>query len=227
MAMSVVHNGVHSICFWKKTYDSGGTYFIGNPRFTWDDFHLIPNARPAISIPKVNYTIATIPNSNKRINITSYLTGGMTYESRTGEWQFCIDHNSWPDWTEAHYDIEEYFNGSKMLVTLDDGRADVYEGRVWLSGYEAGDSYSTVTIAYDLDAEPISDYSDMNFRVRFIGLNGRILQNDRLPYNDTPYFRGSIPTYSHLKFRRWRPTLDKVTRNVDYIAEYRQGGRNG
>ena len=133
----------------------------------------------------------------------------MTYESRNGEWQFYIDHDQWPDWINAHYDLEENFNGSRMLVSLDDETSDIYEGRVRLTAYDSGDSYSTVTIGYDLDADPITDFTNVMFRIRFIGPTGNILQNDRLAYNAIPYFRGSgSPS--------WTPAVNKVTTNVDY-----------
>lgn len=206
--MDVVYNGQHSICFWKKTFD-GAEYDIDDPMFTWDDFHLIPSSRPSISIPKANYSMAIIPNSNKRINITDYLLGGLTFDSRTGEWQFYIDHNQWPDWTSAHYDLEEYFNGSKMLVSLDDGTDGIYEGRVSLTAYDPGENYSTVTIGYDLDAKPITDFTGVLYRIRFIDSTGNILQNDRLAYNDIPYFRGSGSPI-------WSPAVDKAITNVDY-----------
>ena len=208
--MGVSYNGEHSICFWKKTLQYDG-YNLDNPTFTWDMFHLIPQSRPSVSIPKPNYTIVTIPNSSKRVNITEFLPGGMTFESRVGEWLFYIDHNQWPDWTRSHYELEQYFNGSKMLVSLDDDSDDIYEGRIHLSNYEAGENYSQVTIAYDLDADPISDYTGIYFRVRFLGYGGEILQEDLLSHNEIPYYR-YLPTYN------WSPALDRTTRNVDYKA---------
>ena len=211
--MGVTYNGEHSICFWKKTLQYDG-YNLDNPTFTWDTFHLIPQSRPSVSIPKPNYTIVTIPNSSKRLNITEFLPGGMTFESRVGEWIFYIDHNQWPDWTRSHYELERYFNGSKMLVSLDDDSDDIYEGRIHLSNYEASENYSQVTIAYDLDADPISDYTGIYFRVRFLGYGGEILQEDLVSHNEIPYYR-YLPTYN------WSPALDRTTRNVDYRAVLR------
>ena len=211
--MSVIYNGEHGICFWKKSLQYDG-YAIENPAFTWDDFHLIPLARPSVSIPKANYTLMTIPNTSKRLNITDFLPGGMTFESRSGEWGFYIDHDQWPDWTRSHYELEHFFNGSKMLVSLDDESDDIYEGRISLTNYEAGESYSQVTIAYDLDADPITDRDDVYFRVRFLGYDGAILQEDLIKNNETPYYR-YLPTYN------WSPALDKATRNVDYKAVFR------
>ena len=178
------------------------------------NFHLIPQSRPSVSIPKANYTLVTIPNSSKRLNITEYIPGGMTFESRTGEWVFYIDHNQWSNWTASHYELEQYFNGAKMLVSLDDESDDIYEGRISLTNYEAGEDYSQVSIGYDLDSDPITDYEGVYYRVRFLGYSGEILQEDLLRYNEIPYYR-YLPTYN------WSPALDKVTRNVDYKAVFR------
>ena len=208
--MSVLYNGEHEICFWKKTLIDL-KYDIDDPMFTWEDFHLIPVSRPSVSVPKANYTMATVPNTSKRLNITDNLLGGLTLDSRVGEWQFYIDHEQWKDWVTTHHDLEEYFNGSKMLISLDDKTETIYEGRVSLSAYEANKDYSSVTISYDLDAEPITDYNDIYYRIRFKSSAGAVLQEDRLKYNDVPTFRkgGSY---------RWSPAVNRVTTNVDYIA---------
>lgn len=218
--MSIAYNGKHEICFWKENYTGTG-YYIENPKFTWVDFHLVPLSRPSVSAPKPNFVITSIPNSSSRINITDYMPGGLTYESRSGEWQFVIDHDQWSNWTTTHYELGEYFNGSKMLVSLDDNRSYIYEGRVNLSGFESGDAYSTVTIAYDFDADPISDFSDIRFRVRFMSQYGQIFKEELMTYNSTPYYYGTVPSEGGLRFKRWQPYINKVTRNIDYIAEYR------
>ena len=217
--MSTHYFGEHEICFWKKEFYNN-TYRINTPKFTWTDFHLIPESRPSISIPKANYTIAQIPNSNNRVNITDYMPGGQTFESRTGEWRFYIDHDQWPSWTSSHYDLDEYFNGSKMLVLLNN-QNDIYEGRIILSSYEVNDNYSRVSIEYDLDAKPITDFENVLFRIRFIGIHNEVLQENLLSYNDAPYYYGSLNNDGNLRFVNWDPVIKKVTQNVDYHAIYR------
>ena len=216
--MNGIYNGKHEICFWKKEFN-GNEYAVGEPKFTWTDFNLIPFSRPSISIPKVNYIVIQIPNSNKRLNITEYIPGGGKFENRTGEWQFYIGDND-SEWPEKYSDLIEYFNGSRMLVSLDNTK-DIYEGRIYLSGYEPGDDYSSITLTYDLDSEPIAEFDDILFRIRFMNSSGLVLQEERLSYNDTPYFKGEAPAEGNRRFKNWRPAVKQVKKNVDYYPVYR------
>ncbi len=217
--MVTYYNGDHEICFWKKEL-VGNAYKVNSPKFTWSDFHLIPVSRPSVSIPKVNYVVVQVPNSSKRLNITEYIPGGIAFESRSGEWQFYIDHNVERDWVAIHYDLAEYFNGTKMFASLENDNS-IYEGRVYLSAYDAEETYSSVTISYDFDAEPIEVFDDIHFRIRFMSSHKTVLQEDLMLYNDTPFFRGTVANEGTLQFKNWSPAVNKVTKNVDYYPVYR------
>ena len=226
--MSIKYMEEHDICFWKREL-GGSSYTTGQPKFAWHDWGLIPTSRPYVSTPKANYTIAQVPNSSNRFDITNYLPGGMTYESRTGEWQFAIDHTKdlWKNWFDGYYEIEKYFHGSKMYVSLNDDSENIYEGRITVSAYDPGDSYSTVTLSYDLDAMPIdeSEKTNMYFRIRTIGYTGVVTKEQYQPYGATivdgynysrPYL---IPPGSI--FSKWDPaTPFTVNKNVDIYAKY-------
>lgn len=226
--MSIKYMEEHDVCFWKKTF-SNGRYSIEHPKFAFEDWGLIPISRPYISVPKANYTLTQVPNSSNRLNITNFMPGGMTYESRTGEWQFAIDHTKemWKNWFDGYYKIEEYFHGSRMLVSLNDDAEKIYDGRITVSAYEPGDNYSTVTLQYDVDAMPIDDEAKigMLFRARTIGYTGVITKEQFVSYGTTIVDGGSygrpylIPPGS--KFSKWDPaTPFTVTKNVDIYAKY-------
>lgn len=226
--MSIAYNGEHGISFWRKSFiDStfviGDRYATENPKFSWDDFHLIPLERPFIASSKPNHAIVPAPNSSKRFLVTDYLSGGLTYESRTGTWDFALDHDQWGNWVTAHQAIEEYFNGSRMLVALNDDPTKIFEGRTMLKDYSPGDDYSTVKIGYDLEADPITVFDNILFRIRFLGRNGNVLQTKLRFYGDAAYYTGTVPQISGMVFDRWTPSPVSVAGNMDYKAVYKQG----
>lgn len=219
----------HDVCFWKKEFDGFEYRKPIQPSFAWKDWGLIPISRPYISTPKANYTIAQIPNSSNRLNITNYMPGGMTFESREGEWRFAIDHTSqlWKNWYDGYYAVEAFFHGARMLVALNDDPEKVYEGRIRVSAYEPGGNYSTVTLSYSLDAMPIEDEakSDLLFRVRTMGFGGSVIEERFMAYGTVVAYGGNqkqanlIPNGA--TFSKWDPALPfELTHNVDIRAEY-------
>lgn len=224
--MSIKYYEEHDVCFWKKTFD-GGDYSIEKPTFAWQDWGLIPNSRPYISTPKANYTIAQVPDSSNRINITEYMPGGMTYESRTGEWQFAIDNTNelWKDWYKGYYEIENYFHGNRFLVSLNDDPEKIYEGRIAISSYEAGDNYSSVTLSYDLDAMPIdeSEKTGMIFRVRWLSYTDKIIHTEYFAYDEIPsfYFVDEHLAYPDNSVEKgFLPEIARLHYNLDFKPRY-------
>ena len=223
--MSIKYYEEHDVCFWKKELGSNG-YSIDKPTFAWSDWGLIPNSRPYISTPKANYTLAQVPNSSNRLNITNFMPGGMTYESRAGEWQFAIDHTKelWKNWYEGYYKIEEYFHGSRFLVSLNDDPEKIYQGRISISAYDPGENYSTVTLNYDLDAMPIeeSEKTGMIFRLRTMTYTGTVEYLQYQRYGITVVDSGNhggIPKGAI--FSKWDPSTPfKVSRNTDIWPIY-------
>ena len=227
--MSVRYMEEHDICFWKKEVDGSGYSSISHPSFAWHDWGLIPTSRPYVSTPKANYTLTQIPNSSNRLDITNYMPGGMTYESREGEWQFAIDHTHkiWKNWYEGYYKIEDFFHGARMLVSLNDDPEKVYDGRIRVSTYEPGDYHSAVTLSYNFDAMPIdeNEMKKLIYRVRTIGYTGVITKEQYQSYGttivdgknyDRPYLLppGAV-------FSKWDPaTPFSVKHNTDIYAKY-------
>lgn len=228
--MSIKYIEEHDVCFWKKTFGSDG-YTVENPTFAWDDWGLIPTSRPYISVPKANYVLAQIPNSSNRINITNFMPGGMTYESRTGEWQFAIDHTKklWKNWYDGYYAIEKYFHGSKMIVSLNEDQTKLYDGRISISAYDPGDNYSTITLSYDFDAMPLDDTTISNlgmmFRVRYFDYNGKVIFTDYAEINTFygagyGYVDGKKAVPKGSTFSGWTPSAREIDGNTDFRPKY-------
>lgn len=230
--MSVVYKGEHEICFWFPDKDA---MYERGPFFSWEDYGLIPISRPYISTPKANYTLTQIPNSSTRLNITDFMPGGLTYESRTGEWRFAIDksHEMWKNWYDGYYKMEELFHGKRVYVSLNDDPENIYKGRVSISSYDPGESYSTITLSYDLDAAPIDDdeKTSVYFRIRELLYNGTVDSTGLAYYGLEPYLfcvglnDSQLAIYKFIPegsfFSRWNVLFPlRVTHNIDIYAIY-------
>ena len=142
--MDVVYSGEHSLNLYAVTLTSTVK------RNTWSDFHLIPSERPSITYPAPNTRIVPIPGTSKRLDITDYHIGGLTYGARTGTWEFYIDHNRYTNWKEAYDSLVNFANGKELYVALSDEPSLFYKGIFTVPSYVAGSSYSKISIQYDL-----------------------------------------------------------------------------
>lgn len=147
--MDVEYKGQHAIIFFKDVK----TGYI--KRNSWIDFHMIPATRPYVALGTPNYAAIPIPGTSKRMDITDYRPGGLTFGARTGTWEFYIDHNKWSEWDSAYNTIKYYIHGNNFLVNLTDDPYVLYQGVLTISGYVAGQNYSKITIQYDLMSETI------------------------------------------------------------------------
>lgn len=148
--MDVEYKGQHSIIFYK---DIGNGYEKKN---SWIDFHMIPATRPYVALGAPNISQVPIPGTSKRVDITDYLPGGLTFGGRSGTWEFYIDHLMWKDWDTAYNKIKSYIHGNTFLINLTDDPYIVYQGVLTISGYVAGQNYSRITIQYDLVNDAIT-----------------------------------------------------------------------
>lgn len=61
---------------------------------TWDDWGLIPSAKPTVSMAPANIKWQEIPGRSEPIDMTELVTDKVTYKNRTGSWSFIfIDDN--------------------------------------------------------------------------------------------------------------------------------------
>lgn len=117
---------------------------------------MIPTSRPYVVLGSANYSQVIIPGTSKRIDITDYRPGGLTFGGRNGTWEFYIDHTKWPDWEDAKSTIRDYIHAGTFLINLTDDPYVLYQGILTISGYVAGESFSKITIQYDLMADTVS-----------------------------------------------------------------------
>lgn len=144
--MSVVYFNDHSITFIRSVDGATATSY----KRSWYDFHLIPTKRPSIATPPPNLSLINIPGSNKRLDLTDSMPGGLTFGRRKGQWEFYVDTTKWGSFANAKNTIEDYLNGQYVYVVLEDDHSHYYIGRVSTSSWSVDGDYPTVTIDYDL-----------------------------------------------------------------------------
>jgi len=157
---------VHSIRLYDGTYKIENIpYRIGNDRTTirfetenyydtWDDFHLIPTARPILSLPTPNTKFVSIPGRKDPIDLTEYLTGHSTFGNRTGSWSFFTDvdyvEQRLGGWIAFDKRLRSLFHGHVGKIVLLDDPSYFYTGELTMGQWQTGEDRSTVTISYDL-----------------------------------------------------------------------------
>lgn len=151
--MSVVYNGAHSITFIEaldSDTDSTPTAYSSYKR-SWRDFHLVPEKRPSVNPPSPALKLIDIPGTNRRIDMTDLMPGGLKFGRRQGEWQFILDHDLWDNWHVAKKTIEDAINGKRLYCILEDDFNTAYRGRFRVQGWQSGPNYSSISISYDLE----------------------------------------------------------------------------
>lgn len=117
---------------------------------TWNDWHLIPTSRPVIVPPPLRSQTVDIPGGFGSLDLSEALTGYPLYDNRQDSLEFAVVNNKWSDWSIAYQTIMNYLHGKRMKMILEDDPSYYYIGRFSVEKWESGESYSTITINYDL-----------------------------------------------------------------------------
>ncbi len=117
---------------------------------TWDDWHLIPTSRPYMELPEIKTNIIDIPGAYGSLDISESLVGHILYENRQGSLEFYIDHEYWKSWVDTFHTIASYLHGQRMKCILEDDPGYYYDGRFTVSKWSSEESYSKITIDYDV-----------------------------------------------------------------------------
>lgn len=119
---------------------------------TYDDWHLVPDGRPVISMPEFQSNYVEVPGMSGVLDLSESLTGYPLYKNRQGSLKFHV-LNGYQDWASLHHEIANYLHGKKLKMTLEDDPHYYYEGRFtfnqWLSN--SNGTWSDVEIGYNLD----------------------------------------------------------------------------
>lgn len=126
-----------------------------NIRNTWNNWHLIPAARPVVAQPTPVYKYVDIPGRSGSLDLSNYLVGKPTYSDRSGTFSFYVANEdpktgkSFGDWASRKQEIAQFLDGRKVLkMTLEDDINYYYSGRFFLKDWTPGQNFSTITIEY-------------------------------------------------------------------------------
>lgn len=211
--MSVVYNGSHSIEI--------------NGYNTWTHWHLVPASRPYVVPAPPNINIVQLPGTDKFIDLTDILPGGLTHQQRSGSWEFYIDHDKWGSWSVAYNTISDLLHGKKVTVRLVDDLTRQYSGRISVQ-YSPDQNYSKIVLNYTLypsfehNDNPIVDPSidpsqQGDGLVLITSGSARIQDSSNSIGTPSVGFRRITSTYSH-NFDSEGDLILYITTNIDNCA---------
>ena len=117
---------------------------------TWDDWKIIPTERPVFAPPKPKTTYIDIPGGNGTLDLSESLAGYTIYENRTGTFKFRV-MNDYKPWCERYSEIMNYLHGKSMNAVLFDDPDWFYKGRFSVDSWESGNTWSLITIGYNVE----------------------------------------------------------------------------
>lgn len=126
-----------------------GQTFDGNPKNTWEDWHIVASSRPVFLPPPLKTGKLDIPGGNGSIDLSESLTGYPLFENSTGSLEFIVLNDYLP-WQETYSVISDYLHGQKLRAVLEDDPLYYREGRFTVNSWKSDKNYSRITIDYDI-----------------------------------------------------------------------------
>ena len=117
---------------------------------TWDDWHLIPSARPVFKQPEQKKKILEIPGADGELDLSMSLTGYPVYNNRVGSLEFNVV-NGYKPWYILCSEIANYLSGKTFRAVLEDDKEHFYEGKFSLNEWKSEKSWSKIVIDYNLN----------------------------------------------------------------------------
>ena len=120
-----------------------------------DDFHLVPDGRPIITMPEPVTNYIEIPGASGQLDMSESLTNYPLYGHREGTLSFIVlnDYEENDSWIKRYQQLGQYLHGRRLEMSLEDDPDYFYEGRFSVSNWESPSDggNSTVDIDYTLD----------------------------------------------------------------------------
>lgn len=164
----------HSIIFWNEwpsfeTKEEWLTFLSKNEKNmknTWADWYLIPSSRPVINPPEVKTKFVDVPGADWHLDLSTVLTGDVTYGSRTGSIEFIVDNGQLSEyraetWSKLYSEIMNYLHGKLLKATLEDDPSFYYQGRFAVNDWASDEHNSKITIDYTLSPFKYEKFSSL------------------------------------------------------------------
>ena len=140
-----------SITFLRSTDELSN---MSNYINTWEDWHLLPIEKPVFAPPEPKSTLIDVPGGNGVLDLSEALTGYPTYGNRTGSFTFRViqytPFSARRPWSDVYSEIANYLHGQKRIAILHDDPQWFYEGRFKVESWTPADTWSEITIGYDV-----------------------------------------------------------------------------
>lgn len=134
---------------------------------TWADWYLIPSSRPVFNPPKPKTKFIDIPGSDWHMDLSTVLTGDITYEGRTGSIEFYVDNGQLSEykeskWATLYSEIMDYLHGQLLHATLEDDLGFYYEGRFTVNQWKSDPHNSKIVIDYNVNPYKLESISSLD-----------------------------------------------------------------
>lgn len=125
---------------------------------TWDDWCLIPETDPIITLPTQKTSFVDIPGADGSLDMSEALTGYPIYNDREGTLTFLAMNKSasvQPECNPLSFRnlvsvITDYLHGKKLRMVLEDDDTHFYEGRFYVESTTAENGFNKIGIKYRL-----------------------------------------------------------------------------
>ena len=133
---------------------------------TWADWYLIPSSRPVFNPPKPKTNYVDIPGADWHLDLSTALTGDISYNGREGSIEFIVDNGQLSDynhetWFRLYSEILDYLHGKILKATLEDDLDFYYEGRFTVNQWRSDPHNSKITIDYNVRPYKIESQSSL------------------------------------------------------------------
>ena len=137
---------------------------------TWENWGLVPESRPTLSLPSQKTKIAESNMTNGIFDMSWKSPKYPLFGNREGSFTFIYNpiyqqgFNKYKPWLVLYSEICEFLHGKQLRMVLEDDPEYYYEGRFWVGEWTSNNdgSGSTVTINYSVFPYKISILSSLN-----------------------------------------------------------------
>ena len=141
MASSAEAISVHSVNFVIGT----------TTKNTYDDWLLIPTARPVIVPPPLKSNYVDIPGANGDLDLTEAVTSVPVFGPREGNIEFYMKSTELSQpWFTMYSNVLTFLHGKSGKLILDDDPEWYYSGRFEIDTYESKEHWAVVSVKYHL-----------------------------------------------------------------------------
>lgn len=123
---------------------------FNNEKHTYDDWGLSLSEPLIIPQPEPKITLVSVPGGNGFLNLTTAMTGEVTYSQRKATFTFKTIAKR-REWQSLYSEIANYLHGKEMSIVLDEDLWHYYTGVFQLNEFKSSEITGTIVIEATLD----------------------------------------------------------------------------